>query len=180
MANTWAPWLHNPCRPRGVPYASKRGTKSELDHKWAQWLHNPCHWGGSPMLQNGGQNQKWPTIGPDGYITLVVRRGRLWVKAGDSEVAHKGAQWRHNPCRLGGTPMVQNGGQNQKWTTSGPNGYITPAILGGSLCCRAGDKIRSAHKWAQWLHDPCRPGGRLWLKAGDKTKSGPQVGPIVT
>ena len=26
--------------------------------------------------------------------------------------------------------MLQSGGQNQKWPTSGPGGYITPAVWG--------------------------------------------------
>ena len=47
--------------------------------------------------QSGGQNQKWPTSGPGGYITLPPR----------------------------GSPTLQSGGQNQKWPTSGPGGYIT-------------------------------------------------------
>ena len=28
--------------------------------------------GGSPLLQSEGQNQKWPTIGQGGYITLAA------------------------------------------------------------------------------------------------------------
>ena len=44
------------------------------------------------MLHSGGQNQTWPTSGPNGYITPTV--------------------W--------GSPMLQSGGQNQKWPTSGP------------------------------------------------------------
>ena len=46
-----------------------------------------------------------------------------------SEVAHKWADWLHNPCRLG-SPTLQSGGQNQKWPTSGQIGYITPAVWG--------------------------------------------------
>ena len=39
--------------------------------------------------------------------------------------------WLHNPCRLGGSPPLQSGGQNQKWPISAQGGYITPAAWGG-------------------------------------------------
>ena len=48
----------------------------------------------------GGQNQKWPTIGPGGYMA---------------------------PAAGGGSPPLQSGGQNHKWPTSGQGGYITLA-----------------------------------------------------
>ena len=35
-----------------------------------------------------------------------------------------------SPLPSGGSLMLQSGVQNQKWPTSGPNGYITPAIWG--------------------------------------------------
>ena len=84
----------------GIPTASERGAKSEVSHKWAKWLPHPCRIGdphrfraggkirsgpqvdkvatsplpyrGSPPLQSGGQNQKWPTSGQSGYLTLAV------------------------------------------------------------------------------------------------------------
>ena len=100
--------------------------------------------------------------------------------------------------------MLHSGGQNQRWPTSGPGGYITLAVWGDPRCCRAGDKIRSgpqvgrvatqplpsggvpnaaergtkselAHKWAQWLHNPCRLGGPQCFRAGDKIRSGPEL-----
>ena len=37
-----------------------------------------------------------------------------------------------------------------------------------------------AHKWAGWLHNPCRPGGPQCFRAGYKIRSGPQVGRVVT
>ena len=39
------------------------------------------------------------------------------------EVAHLWARWLHNPCRLGGSPPLQSGGQTSE----------------------------VAHKWARWL-----------------------------
>ena len=53
----------------GVPTASEEGGESEVAHKWGGWLHNPCHLGGPHRFRAGGQNQKWPTSGPGGYIT---------------------------------------------------------------------------------------------------------------
>ena len=58
-------------------------------------------------------------------------------------MAHKWTRWLHNPCRLGGFPTLQSGGQNQKWPTSGQGGYITLAASGDSHCFRAGGKITS-------------------------------------
>ena len=37
-----------------------------------------------------------------------------------------------------------------------------------------------AHKWAQWLHNPCRLGDPLCFMAGDKIRSGPQVGLVAS
>ena len=71
-----------------------------------------------------------------------------------SEVAHKWAEWLHNPSRVGipqhfrvrdkirnarhmggldmsplpsAVPTLQSGGQNQNWTTRGRIGYVTCA-----------------------------------------------------
>ena len=138
------------------------------------------------MLQSGGQNQKWPTSGPGGYITMPA----CWVpnaseRAAQSEVAHKWARWLHNPCRLGGSPTLRTGEQNQRWPTSGPGGYITLATLGGPhrftaqnqkwpisgpggyitlpacgvpRASERGAESEMAHKWAGWQHNPCRLG----------------------
>ena len=84
----------------GIPTASERGAKSEVAHLRAKWLRHPCCLGDphrfraggkiksgpqvgkvatsplpsqvSPPLQSGGQNQKWPTCGQSGYVTLAV------------------------------------------------------------------------------------------------------------
>ena len=47
------------------------GTKSEMSHMWAEWLPDPCRLGG-PQCSARGQNQKWPTCGHNGYLTLAV------------------------------------------------------------------------------------------------------------
>ena len=65
-------------------------------------------------------------------------------QGGKSAVAHKWANWLHNPYRLGGSPTLQSGGQNHKWPTSGRIGYITHTVCGGPQRFRAGDKISSS------------------------------------
>ena len=50
-----------------------------------------------------------------------------------------------------------------------------PCRPGGPQRFKAGDKIRSAHKWAAWLHHPYCLRGPQRFKAGDRINSGPQV-----
>ena len=230
----------------GIPTASERGAESEVAHKWAKWLPHPCRIGdphrfraggrirsgpqvgqmatsplpyrGSPPLQSGGQNQKWPTIGRNGYLTPAVSgiptASEPGAKSEPPEVAHKWVKWLPHPCRIGdphrfraggrirsdhkwakwlphpcrigdphrfraggrirsgqqvgkvatspppyrGSPPLQSGGQNQKWPTSGPNGYLTPAVSGIPTASERGAKSEVAHKWAKWLPHPCRIG----------------------
>ena len=162
---------------------------------------------GSPPLQSVGQNQTWPTSGQGGYITPTASGIPSASKRGaKSEVAHKWARWLHHPCRLrdphrfraGGkirsgqqmakvatsplpprvNPPLQSGGQNQKWPTSGQGGYITPAASGIPTVLERGAKSEVAHKWARWLHHPCRLGDPHRFRAGGKIRSGPQVGKV--
>ena len=221
----------------GIRTASERGAKSEVAHKWARRLHHPCRLGdpncfkaggklrrgpqvgkvatsplpprGSPPLQSGVQNQKWPTNGQGGYITLAASGVPTASKRGaKSEVAHKWARWLHHPCRLGdphrfkaggeirsgpqagkvttsplpprGSPPLQSGGQNQKWPTNGQGGYITPAASGILTASEPGAKSEVAHKWARWLHHPCRLGDPHRFRAGGKIRSGPQLDKVAT
>ena len=186
----------------GIPTASERGAKSEVAHKWARWLHHPCRLGDPHRFKSGGNNQKWPTSGQGGYITPAASGIPTASKRGaKSEVAHRWARWLHHPCRLGdphrfraggkirsgqqmgkvatsplpprGSPALQSGGQNQKWPTSGQGGYITPAASGIPTASERGAKSEVAHKWARWLHHPCRLGDPHRFKAGGKIRSGP-------
>ena len=221
----------------GIPTASERGAKSEVAHKWAKWLPHPCRIGdphrfraggkirsgpqvgkvatsplpyrGSPPLQSGGQNQKWPTSGQSGYLTLAVSGIPTASERGaKSEVAHKWAKWLPHPCRIGdphrfraggkirsgpqvgkvatsplpyrGSPPLQSGGQNQKWPTSGQSGYLTPAVSGIPTASERGVKSEVAHKWAKWLPHPCRVGDPHRFRARGKIRSGPQVIPTAS
>ena len=207
VAHKWARWLHNPCRVAGP--ASEQGAESEVAHIWARWLHNPCRLGGSPPLQRGGQNQRWPTSGQGGYITPAAwgvptasdRGGRI---RGGPQVGRVATQ----PLPPGGSPPLQSGGQNQRWPTSGQDGYITPAAWGVPTASEGGAESEVAHKWARWLHNPCRlgvptasePGAESevahkwagWLhnpchlggphrfRSGGRIRGGPQVGRVAT
>ena len=157
---------------------------------------------GSPEPQSGGQNQKWPINGQGGYITPAASGIPTASERGaKSEVAHKWARWLRHPCRLGdplrlraggkirggpemgkvatsplpprGSPPPQSGGQNQKWPINGQGGYVTPATSGIPSASERGAKSEVAHKWARWLHHPCRLGDPLRLRAGGKIRSGP-------
>ena len=63
-----------------------------------------------------------------------------------------------SPLPYRGSPPLQSGGQNQKWPTSGRNGYLTPAVSGIPTASERGAKSEVAHKWAKWLPHPCRIG----------------------
>ena len=103
----------------GIPTSSERRAKSQVAHLWAKWPRHPCRLGdphrcragggeirsgpvvgkmatsplpsrGSPPLQSGGQNQKWPTYGQNGYVTPAVSGIPTAAKRGaKSEMAHK-------------------------------------------------------------------------------------------
>ena len=179
----------------GFPTASKWGAESKVAHKWARWLHNPCRLGGPHRFRAGGQNQRWPTSGQGGYITRAVWGVPTATKRGaESMVAHKWARWLYNPCHLGGSlglqsgghnhrwpksgqggyitpaawgsPPLQSGGQDQRWPTSGQGGYMTRAAWGVPTASKRGAESQVAHKWARWLHNPCRMGGSPRLQSG--------------
>ena len=84
------------------------------------------------------------------------------------------------PLPPGGSPTLQSGRQNHKWPTSGQGGYITPAAWGVPTASERGAESEMAHKWARWLHNPCRPGGPHRFRAGGTITGGPQVGKVAT
>ena len=131
---------------------------------------------GSPPLQSGGQNQKWPINGQGGYITPAASGMPNASKregGGELEVAHKWARGLHHPCRLGDPLRFTAGGGNQKWPINGQGGYITLAASGIPSASERGAKSEVAHKWARWLHHPCRLGDPHRFRAGGKIRSGP-------
>ena len=71
------------------------------------------------------------------------------------------------------SPPLQSGGQNQKWPINGQGGYINPAASGIPSASKRGAKSEVAHKWARWLHHPCRLEDPHRFRAGGKIRSGP-------
>ena len=72
MAHTGQGGYKDPASCR-VPKPSHRGTKSTVAHKWAGGLHNLRLHRASPTLETGGYNEKWPRLGPGGYIAPNLR-----------------------------------------------------------------------------------------------------------
>ena len=209
----------SPVPYRGIPTASERGAKSEVARKWAKWLPHPCRIGdphrfraggkvrsgpqvgkmatsplpyrGSPPLQSGGQNEKWPTSGQSGYLTPAVSGIPTALERGAKlEVAQKWAKRLPHPCRIGGSPPLQSGGQSQKWPTSGQSGYLTPAVSGDPHRFRAGGKVRSGPQVGKVATSPlpyrgCPPpqsGGQSqkWHTSGQSGYLTPAVSGIPT
>ena len=208
VAHKWAKWLPHPCRI-GDPHRFRAGGRIRSDPQVGKMATSPLPYRGSPPLQSGGQNQKWPTSGQSGYLTPAVSGIPTASERGaESEVAHKWAKWLPHPCRIGdphrfraggrirsgpqvgkvatsplpyrGSPPLQSGGQNQKWPTSGENGYLTPAVSGIPTASERGAESEVAHKWAKWLPHPCRIRDPHRFRAGGEIRSGPQVGKMAT
>ena len=137
---------------RGIPTASERGAKSEVAHKWANWLPHPCRIGEPHRFRDGGKIRSGPQVG----------------------------KLATSPLPYWGSPLLQSGGQNQKWPTSGQIGYLTPAVSGSPTASEMGAKSEVAHKWANWLPHPYRIGEPHRFRAGGKIRSGPQVGKLAT
>ena len=165
----------------GIPTASERGAKSEVAHKWAKWLPHPCRIGDPHHFRAGGKIRSGPQVGKMATSPLPYRGSPPLQSGGaKSEVAHKWAKWLPHPCRIGDPHRFRAGGQNQKWPTSGQNGYLTPAVSGIPTASERGAKSEVAHKWAKWLPHPCRIGDPHRFRAGGKIRSGPQVGKMAT
>ena len=157
----------------GIPTASKRRTRSEVAHKWARWLHHHYRLGDCHGFRAGGEIRSGPYMGNVATSPLPPRGSpRLHGRGAKSEGAHKWARWLHHPCRLGDPHRFKAGGPNQKSPINGQGGYITPAALGIPIASERGAKSEVAHKWAMWLHHPCRLGDPHCFKAGGKIRSG--------
>ena len=57
---------------------------------------------------------------------------------------------------------------------------MTPAAWGVPTASEQGAESEMAHKWARWLHNPCRLGGSPPLQSGGRFRGGPQVGKVAT
>ena len=122
-------WLHNPCL-LGVPNTLEQGTKSTHANKWADRLHNQPS-GGHQRFRAGDKIISGPQMG--GLATY--------------------------PLMSAGSPTLQSRAQNQHRPTSGQIGYTTLTVWGLPKASKWGTKSALASKLADWLHNPCRPGG---------------------
>ena len=87
----------------------------------------------------------------------------------------------HNPCRPGVPHPFTAGGTIRGGPEVGKVvGYITPAAWGVPTASDHGEESQVAHKWARWLHNPCRLGGPHRFRAGGTIIGGPQVGKVAT
>ena len=206
VAHKWANWLPHPCRI-GEPHRCRAGGKIRSGPQVGKMATSPLPYRGAPPLQSGGQNQKWPTSGQIGYLTPAVSGSPTAAERGaKSEVAHKWANWLPHLCRIGdphrfraggkirsgpqvgklatsplpyrGSPPLQSGGQNQKWSTSGQIGYLTPAVLGQPHHCRAGGKIRSGPQVGKLATSPLPYRGAPPLQSGGQNQKWPTSGQI--
>ena len=186
----------SPLPSRGSPPLHSGGTKSEVAHLWARWLSHPCRLGDPHRFRAGGQNQKWPTCGQNGYLTSSVpgipgasqrgdkiRSGPLVGKVATSPLpsrgspplhsggtksqgAHLWAKWLPHPWRLGDPHRFTAGGRNQKWPTCGQNAYLTPAGSGIPTASERGDKIRRGPLVGKVATSPLSPRGSPPLESG--------------
>ena len=85
-------------------------------------------------------------------------------------MAHKWARWLRRALPLRGSPALQSGGQNQKWPINGQGGYVTHAASGIPTALERGAESEVAHKWARWLHHPCRSGIPTASERGAKSE----------
>ena len=81
------------------------------------------------MLWTGDRLRNGPHVGTVATPSAVSGVPNALHRVTKSEMAHKWAWWLPNPWRLGG-PNALDGGQNQKWPTSGHSGYVTRAVSG--------------------------------------------------
>ena len=79
-----------------------------------------------------------------------------------------------------GSPPLHSGLHSKRSPTSGQGGYITPATRGVPTPSQRGAQSQVAHKWARWLHNPCRVGVAHRLTAGGTIRGGPKVGKVPT
>ena len=85
-----------------------------------------------------------------------------------------------SPLPPRGSPPLQSGGPIQEWPINAQGGYITPAASGIPTASKREAKSDVAHKWARWLHHPCRLGDPHRFRAGGKIRSGPYMGNVAT
>ena len=106
-------------------------------------------------IRAGGKIRSGQQVGK-GATSPLPSRGSPPLQSGGGGGIRSGPQvgkMATSPLPSRGSPPLQSGGQNQKWPTSGRNGYLTPAVSGIPAALERGAKSEVAHKWAKWLPD---------------------------
>ena len=207
VANRWAQWLPHPCRI-GDPHRCTAGGKirsgpqvgklatSPLPYRGSPPLHSggkirsgqqvgkvatsPPPYRGSPPLHSGGKIRSGPQVGKLATSPLPYRGSPPLQSGGKIRSGPQVGKVATSPLPYRGSPPLQSGGQNQKWPTRGQTGYLTPAVSGIPAAAERVAKSEVAHKWANWLPDPCYIGDPHRFRAGGKIRSGSQVGKLAT
>ena len=149
---------------------------------WAKWLLHPCRLGNPHHCGAGGGIRSGPLVGKVATSPLPLGDPHDCTTGGwESEVAHLWAKSLRHPCRPGDPHHYRAGGEIR----SGPQvGKVatSPLPSRGSppLQSGGGGGSEVAHKWAKWLHHPCRLGHPHHCRAGGKIRSGPHVGKVAT
>ena len=154
----------------GIPTASERGAKSEVAHNWAKWLCHPCRLGDPHRFRAGGKIRSGPIVGKVATSSPPSRGSPPLRSRGKNQKWPTSGKVATSPLPSQGSPPLRSRGQNQKWPTSGQNGYVTLAVSGIPTAVERGRKSEVAHKWAKWLHHPCRLGDPHRFRAGAKTE----------
>ena len=139
---------------------------------------SPLPPGGPHRFKAGGQNQNWPTSGQGGYITAAAWGSPPLQSGGiESDLAHKWARWLHHPCGPRGVPTASERGDRIRIGPQVGKMATLPLPLGGSAPLPSrGTESEVAHKWARWLHHPCRLGGPHRFRAGEHNQRWPTSG----
>ena len=112
-----------------------------------------------------------PIGGRSGYISpAILGVPNSSERGGISEVGHSCAEWLHNPCRLGGPQLFKVGKEIRSAHWWAESLHNGPCRLGGLQLLRAGREMRSAHWWAEWLHNPGRLGVPNSSERGGKSE----------
>ena len=176
MAHKWAKWLRHPCR-LGDPHRFRAEAEIRSGPQVGKVAMSPLPSRGSRPLQSGGQNQKWPTCGQSGYVTLAVSGiPTATGRGGKSEVAHFWAKWLRHPCRLGDPHRFRAEGGNQKWPSSGQSGYVTPAVSGIPTASEPRGEIRSGPQVGKVATSPLPPRGSPPLQSRGGNQKWPSSG----
>ena len=78
------------------------------------------------------------------------------------------------------SPTLWSAGKNQKSPRGGQVGYITPAVGGVPEALKRRIRAEVAKKWVDRPHQNCRIAGPQHFRAGNKIRSGPEVGKLAT